>query len=126
MKKIVLSLSAFAIFLAACGGSSENSTNDTSTTTTTANSTPKKHDGEILILKSDCIGCHQKEEKLIGPSYQEVADKYENNEANVDLLAGKIINGGKGVWGTIAMTPHPKVTADEAKKMVEYIFTLKK
>ena len=32
--------------------------------------------------------------KTIGPSLQDIAKKYENTEANVKTLAGKIINGG--------------------------------
>ncbi|MFN4212597.1 MAG: glycosyltransferase, partial [Microgenomates group bacterium] len=33
-------------------------------------------DGEKLIAKSDCIGCHKIDKKLIGPSYLEIAKKY--------------------------------------------------
>ena len=40
------------------------------------------------------MSCHKIDAKLIGPSYLDIAGKYENNPANVDLLAGKIIDGG--------------------------------
>lgn len=81
--------------------------------------------GELLIVKSDCIGCHNKEEKIIGPSYKEIAAKYPATDENIALLANKIISGGKGVWGPIPMTPHAKITNDEAKTMVKYILSLK-
>lgn len=83
-----------------------------------------KHEGLALIEGADCLTCHKVDTKVVGPSYQEVADKY--TEADIDHLADKIINGGKGVWGEIPMTPHAGMSKENAKKMVEYILTLKK
>ena len=37
-------------------------------------------DGEKLIAKSDCVGCHKLDKKLIGPSYLDIAKKYPSNE----------------------------------------------
>ncbi|MCJ0741168.1 c-type cytochrome [Pedobacter montanisoli] len=82
--------------------------------------------GELLIAKADCIGCHHKTNKLIGPSYTDVAKKYANNEKNISYLADKIIKGGSGVWGKIPMTPHAKITNADAKLMAKYILSLKK
>lgn len=127
MKKTFLILSTFTLLLAACGGGNKPETNSSGTTTATpSESKPAMEPGELLIVKSDCIGCHQKEEKLIGPSYLEIAAKYPANDENIKLLAGKILTGGKGVWGPIPMTPHTKITEEEAKTMVKYILTLKK
>ncbi len=83
-----------------------------------------KDEGLKLIEGADCLGCHKVDSKLVGPSYQEVADKY--TEADADMLADKIINGGKGNWGEVPMTPHAGMSKDTAKKMVAYILTLKK
>ena len=83
-----------------------------------------KHEGLALIEGADCLTCHKMDTKLVGPSYQEVADKY--TEGDIGKLADKIIEGGKGVWGEIPMTPHAGMSRDNAKKMVEYILTLKK
>ena len=82
------------------------------------------NEGLALIEGADCMGCHKVDAKLVGPSYQEVAAKY--TEADIDKLADKIIAGGKGSWGDIPMTPHAGMSKDNAKKMVEYILTLKK
>ncbi len=82
--------------------------------------------GAQLITQSDCLSCHKTDSKIIGPSYQDVAKKYENNEANIKYLAGKIIKGGSGVWSDIPMTPHPTVTESDASEMVKYILSLKK
>jgi cytochrome c len=124
MKIKILFLSAITLTLAACGGSSTESTETTSTPVATE--APAKTGGELLIAKSDCVGCHTKENKIVGPAYQEIAAKYPSTEENINLLAEKIIKGGKGVWGTVPMTPHAKITEDEAKQMATYILSLKK
>jgi len=56
-------------------------------------------------------------EKTANPKY---------TEADLDKLATKIIEGGKGVWGEIPMTPHSGMSKENAQKMVKYILTLKK
>ena len=81
--------------------------------------------GETLISKSDCFACHKVNEKLLGPSYKDVANKYSNTKANVDYLVAKIKNGGSGVWGAIPMSPHPALSDDDASAMVQYILSLK-
>jgi len=81
--------------------------------------------GGKLIAASDCGGCHREGEKLLGPAYVAVAEKYSDTPANVNMLAKKVITGGKGNWGDIAMTPHPDLKEDDAKEMVRYILSLK-
>ena len=83
-----------------------------------------KHEGLALIEGADCLTCHKDDVRVVGPSYQEVADKY--TDGDLDMLADKIIEGGKGNWGEIPMTPHAGISKENAKKMVEYIMTLKK
>jgi cytochrome c len=80
--------------------------------------------GDQIMETLDCSGCHAVNEKMIGPSYQQIADKY--SEKDAELLASKIIEGGSGVWGGVPMSPHPQVSKDDAKKMVQYILSLKK
>lgn len=126
MKTKFLLLSAITLILASCGGSNTETTDTSSAATTPTTETPAKTGGELLIAKSDCVGCHNKENKLIGPAYLDIAAKYPSNEENISLLASKIIKGGKGVWGTVPMTPHVKITEDDAKQMATYILSLKK
>ncbi|MBA9079722.1 c-type cytochrome [Rufibacter quisquiliarum] len=87
---------------------------------------PDAEKGAKLIAQSDCTACHRNDQKLVGPAYEEVAQKYEANEKNIDYLAGKIIEGGKGVWGEVPMTPHPGVSEADAKAMAQYVLSLKK
>lgn len=80
--------------------------------------------GLKLINSSDCKSCHQNDQRVVGPAYKDVADKYEETDENIDYLALKVINGGSGVWGEIAMNPHPNVSEADAKEMVKYILSL--
>ncbi len=80
-----------------------------------------------MIRKSDCVTCHKFSERLVGPSFSAIADKYfADSSAAVTKLTGKILNGGSGSWGALPMTPHPSMSRDEALLIVKYILSLKK
>lgn len=80
--------------------------------------------GKKIMDGSDCMSCHKIDSKSAGPSYLEVAEKYRDDPNAVDYLAEKIINGGSGVWGEIAMAAHPQLTRDDASNIVKYILSL--
>ncbi len=81
--------------------------------------------GEALVSKSDCLACHKVQDKLLGPSYKDIANKYEKTKINIDYLAQKVKTGGSGVWGAIPMSPHPALSDDDARDMIFYILSLK-
>jgi len=78
---------------------------------------------QALANTKNCMACHAVERKLVGPSYKEIAKKYEANKDAVDLLAGKIIKGGSGVWGAIPMPANPQVNDADAKKLAAWILS---
>lgn len=80
--------------------------------------------GKTLVENSDCKTCHHPTNKLVGPAHMEVAKKYDFTEANVKMLAQKIINGGSGNWGDIMMVPHPALSESDAEKMSSYILSM--
>lgn len=80
--------------------------------------------GESLVNASDCKTCHHKTNKIIGPAHEEIAKKYEFTQANVTLLANKIISGGQGVWGEVPMSGHPDLQLADAEKMARYVLSL--
>ena len=79
---------------------------------------------EALLKKYNCTACHQNAVKVVGPAYKDVAAKYKG-QPMTDKLAGKIRAGGGGVWGAMAMPPHPQVSEADAKKMATYILLIK-
>ena len=126
VKKISIALFALML-LGACssGGDKKEAAPAPASAGSSLSSNPDYQKGLELIAKSDCLTCHKVGEKLIGPSYKDVSAKYESNDENIALLAGKIIKGGQGVWGQIPMTAHPQVSEADAKQMVKYILLLK-
>ncbi|MCF7569025.1 ThuA domain-containing protein [Sabulilitoribacter arenilitoris] len=80
-------------------------------------------EGKKLIDRSDCKACHAEKEKVNGPTYIEIANKYTLKDAS--YLIGKIIKGGSGVWGETMMSAHPQLKPNEVDKMVKYILSLK-
>jgi cytochrome c len=80
--------------------------------------------GEALVKANDCKICHHPINKIVGPAHTDVAKKYEFNEANVQLLAAKIIKGGSGVWGEVPMAAHTDVSQADAEKMARYVLSL--
>ncbi|MFN0293254.1 c-type cytochrome [Pedobacter helvus] len=130
MKRTLLILGVTSVFVASLSAFKPEPKTEPAVNISTAIlpkiATVQMSGGELLIAKSDCIGCHHKINKLIGPSYTDVAKKYPKNDKSIAYLAGKIIKGGSGVWGKIPMTPHPKVSQSDAKLMAKYILSLKK
>ena len=80
--------------------------------------------GKRLIGLSDCKACHQVDQKSVGPSYLDVANKYKKDNSALNRLTRKVIAGGGGVWGEQTMAAHPQLKEDEAKDMVRYILAL--
>jgi cytochrome c len=135
MKKVLLIPAALFVFIACNNDSkSEEKKNDTATAATPP--TPVEVDitqnpdykaGLALIGQSDCLTCHNVNDKINGPAYKDVANKYATaGDTIVTHLAKKIINGGSGVWGEVPMTPHPQISQADAETMVRYVLLLKK
>lgn len=126
--KISIVIICLTVVVYACGNGSNNADSTKAASPSTdapASGSADNEKGLDLIVKSDCTTCHKIEEKLIGPAYRDVANKYTADEQTVTMLANKVISGGKGVWGPIAMTPHPQLSVDDAKVMVKYVLSLK-
>ncbi len=123
-----------AAILLSCGGGGEKKTGNEDnkgseqqekSSDLSANTDYQK--GLELVAKSNCLTCHKVDEALTGPKYRDVANKYAAMpDTIVRHLAGKIIAGGKGVWGEVYMTPHPELSQEDAEAMVKYILLLKK
>lgn len=78
---------------------------------------------EALAKSKGCLNCHGIENKIVGPAYKDVAKKYQGQNVT-DQLADKVMKGGGGVWGGMAMPPNA-VTSDEAKQLVTWVLGLK-
>jgi len=78
-----------------------------------------------LSQKKNCMSCHAVDKKIVGPSFKEIAAKYAKDKKAEAMLAEKIIKGGKGVWGEMAMPPNSQVTPAEAKTLAKWVLATK-
>ncbi len=78
-----------------------------------------------LATSKNCMACHAVDKKLVGPSYKDIAAKYAGQKDAVAKLSAKVIKGGGGVWGPVAMPANAQVSEAEAQKLVTWILTTK-
>ena len=79
-----------------------------------------------LAQASGCLSCHALTEKIVGPAYSSVAEKYQADADAASSLAQSIQYGSKGKWGRIPMPPHASLSADDIKTLANWVMTVKK
>jgi cytochrome c len=77
---------------------------------------------EEAMNKAGCMACHQKDKKVVGPSFKEIAAKYKGQDATAKLM-DKVRKGGSGTFGPVPMAPNPpdKINDADLKGAVEFI-----
>ncbi|WP_257656245.1 ThuA domain-containing protein [Parapedobacter lycopersici] len=80
--------------------------------------------GRSLMLASDCQSCHKIDGPSVGPSYTQVAAKYRKQNDAAAYLTGKVLQGGSGVWGEVAMPAHPGMKESEARQIIQWVLSL--
>ena len=81
--------------------------------------------GYALTQVMDCKSCHKEDGVSIGPSFKRVAEKYADDKKATTYLRQKIMKGGSGVWGDVAMSAHPDIAQNDLSHIIEYILSLK-
>ena len=74
-----------------------------------------------MAKAKNCMSCHQVDKKLVGPSYKEVATRYEKDKDAAAKMAKKIVDGGQGAWGPVPMPPNANVKPEEALTLSKWI-----
>jgi cytochrome c len=81
--------------------------------------------GYAMTQMLDCKSCHKEDGISIGPSFTRVAEKYSKDKNATAYLSQKIVKGGGGVWGDVAMSTHPDLSQKDLKLIVQYVLSLK-
>src|SRR3989338_2065634 len=76
---------------------------------------------EQAMKKSDCLVCHTPTQRLVGPSFQEISDKYSKDKNALSSLIKSVKDGRQGKWGAVSMPPHATLSETEIKMMIDYI-----
>jgi len=74
-----------------------------------------------LASKSACLACHAVDRKLVGPSFQDVAKKYNDQKDAQAALAGSIKNGGAGKWGPVPMPAQAALSESDARTLAAWV-----
>ena len=82
-------------------------------------------DAEALLKDSGCLSCHAKAEKIVGPAFLAIADKYRGDKDALASLVQSIQNGSKGKWGRIPMPPHPGMSVADIKTLAQWVMAAK-
>ena len=80
--------------------------------------------GLAAIRTSNCFNCHNFNNKLIGPSFNDIGKKYAANATSTALLQKHILEGSTGVWGNVSMPSHPELNKEQAANMVQWILQI--
>ena len=74
-----------------------------------------------LAKRSACLGCHATDKKIVGPSFQSVAEKYKINPKAAVLLASKVRHGGAGSWGVIPMPANTSLNDADLALVIAWV-----
>jgi cytochrome c len=80
---------------------------------------------EKLAQSNGCLTCHSVEKKILGPSYKDVAAKYNGDKGAEASLAKKVKEGGTGEWGAFTMPPNSQVKDADIAALVKWILAQK-
>lgn len=81
-------------------------------------------EGLALAKARSCLGCHQVDNKRVGPSFRAIAQRHANKEDVAPYLVQVIRKGGRGQWGAVPM-PGQSVSEQDAEKLVQWIISLR-
>lgn len=86
---------------------------------------PVLADIDELYKTKNCFACHRIDRNHLGPSFKSIAAKYADEQGADLRLAGKVREGGVGVWGQVPMPPQPQVSEAEALTLARWILERK-
>lgn len=81
-------------------------------------------EGLALAKARACLGCHQVDNKRVGPSFRAIAQRHANKEDVAPYLVQVIRKGGRGQWGAVPM-PGQSVSEQDAEKLAQWIISLR-
>lgn len=89
-----------------------------------ANIGVSKEEAMELAKKTGCFACHSIKKKLLGPSWESVAQRFNGNPEAETYLMNKFASGGSGAWGSIAMPGYSESLLNERDRRILARFVL--
>lgn len=92
----------------------------------------RQNNADLVALggANECLKCHRINASIIGPAWDLVAKRYQNNPDAREMLINKVKTGGSGNWNNITggavMPPNsPRVADADVEKLVDLILAIK-
>ena len=82
-------------------------------------------DEMALAASRNCLACHKTSDRVIGPSFHSIAEKYRHHPEVTRMLTDRVLHGGSGNFGIVPMPPSPQVTPAEARRLVDWILQMR-
>lgn len=86
-----------------------------------AKSSPEDEKAFAIAKQNACLGCHAINKKIVGPSFQVVAEKYKSDANAQTFLKNKIAKGGSGFWGVVPMPANAKLNDADLSALASWI-----
>ncbi|MES2398599.1 MAG: c-type cytochrome [Pseudomonadota bacterium] len=78
-------------------------------------------DVQALLTANACLGCHAIHQKIVGPSYHDVAMKYKGDAQAQGKLEASIRAGGAGKWGQVPMPAFAGLKPPEVQALAAFV-----
>ena len=75
---------------------------------------------EALHEKYECVECHQPTTRGLGPSYRDIAQKYQYSAQTETQLLNSVRNGSNGKWLGAAMPPMTRGSDAEIRAILQW------
>ena len=113
-------------YLATTYGSEKLVSVNTPVTTSVPTTTAAANDVinvKTLLANNACLGCHAMTQKIVGPAYHDVAERYRKNPKALETVMANIKAGGANKWSAVPMPPFPALTDAELKALAQFVLS---
>ena len=76
---------------------------------------------QALLASNACLSCHGLTQKIVGPGYHDVAEKYKADPQAQSKLEASIRGGSVGKWGSVPMPPFAALKPEEVKALAAFV-----
>jgi cytochrome c len=87
----------------------------------TAQASAEDEKAFAIAKQNACLGCHAINKKIVGPSFQAIAEKYKGDANAHAFLKNKIAKGGSGSWGVVPMPANTKLNEADLSILASWI-----
>jgi cytochrome c551/c552 len=78
-------------------------------------------DVKKLLSANNCSACHSQKNKLVGPAFKTIAEKYQLQPEREAYFMKKISPGSSNLWGGIAMPAQTQVSEKDLKSLALWL-----